>query len=91
MAKRYRGRTSRTTGFGRALENTAVGLARWAATDHFGWAQRIASMPRMGFFDTVRHIIVLFLIQMYALAVTSLLIFLFFAYVIPFLITGAFT
>jgi hypothetical protein len=44
----------------RFTEKAAVGLARWTTTDHTGSAKFLASLPPMGFLDTMHMILVTF-------------------------------
>lgn len=43
---------------GKYTSNATVGLARWAATDHTGAAKLVASLPDLGFFNTLSIIFV---------------------------------
>ena len=38
---------------GRFASNAAVGLARWATTDHTGTTKFLANLPPFGFIDTL--------------------------------------
>ena len=70
----------------RQAEKAAVGIARWATTDHTGMGRMLASMPAgMGFVAAVKYIIVQFLIAMVGVAVSGLLFYLMFAYGVPLL------
>ena len=52
-----RNRTARTAW--KVTEKAAVGLARWATTDHTGTAKFLGNMPAMGFVDTITMILML--------------------------------
>jgi putative effector of murein hydrolase len=43
---------------GRMVEKSAVGLARWATTDHTGTAKLLSISPSFGFIDTLSMILV---------------------------------
>ena len=80
---------------GRATEKAAVGLARWATTDHSGMGKALANMPSMGFFDTIRYILMLIpiaivsiLIHVAGTLLTIAWVFFLIVYGIPFLLTG---
>jgi hypothetical protein len=75
---------------GRATEKTAVGLFRWATTDHTGMSRALANMPPMGFLDTLKYILMQFLIAVAVSVLSAVWIFVLIGYGIPFLITGHF-
>ena len=98
MATRYRrnsGRGMRNLGSAgmaglnftaKAIDRSATGLLRWAATDHSGTAQRLLAMPKMGFIDSIRYILFsLFLGVVYAV-VLAVSTFLLIAFGIPLLL-----
>ena len=70
----------------KAADKAAVGLARWATTDHTGLSKRLANMPPMGVGDTARYILVHFLISLAGVLVSGIWIFFLIAVVIPFLL-----
>ena len=72
---------------GRTTEKAAVGLFRWASTDHSGLSRAIDNMPDMGFLDSVKYVLVHFLIAVAAALVGAVLIFVVVGYGIPFLLT----
>ena len=88
--------TSRTPGWklaqatGRTTEKAAVGLFRWATTDHTGLTKALCNMPSMGFADTFKYILTRFLLSVLAAVVSGFWIFVLIAYGLPFLITGEF-
>ncbi len=43
---------------GKYAEKAAVGLGRWATTDHTGATKLVASLPDLGFFNTLSIILV---------------------------------
>jgi len=75
---------------GRAAEKTAVNLFRWAAIDHSGMSKALDNMPPMGFLDTVKYILMQFLIAVASAIFAGIWIFVLIGYGIPFLITGKF-
>lgn len=70
----------------RIAEKSAVGLARWATTDHTGTAKFLASMPAMGFVDTITMILVMVVTTILAAVVSGFLFYLLIAYGIPLLL-----
>ena len=76
---------------GRATEQTAVGLFRWAATDHTGMSKALEHMPEMGFLDTLKYILMQFLIAVAVSVLSAVWIFVLIGYGIPFLLTGSFS
>lgn len=72
----------------RTASRAAVGLFRWAATDHTGLASALARMPRMGFIDELRYILFHLIIGICGAVLTGLWVFVLIAFGIPFLITG---
>lgn len=84
MAKRHGIRLSRTVGKAPGvIEKTAVGLFRWAATDHTGMAQALEDMPPMGFLDELKYIFMQFLCAMASAVFTGIWIFVLIAYGMP--------
>jgi hypothetical protein len=70
----------------RFTEKAAVGLARWATTDHTGSAKFLASMPPMGFLDTMHMVLVTFVTGIVGAIIAGFLMFLLIAYVVPWLL-----
>ena len=84
-------RLSRTIGKSSGLfEKTAVGLFRWAATDHTGMGKSIENMPPMGFIDTMNFIFMHFIIAVVGAFMTGIMVFLLVAYGIPLFIDWLF-
>lgn len=81
-------KAAKTTG--RHIDSAAVGLARWASTDHSGFCQALADMPKMGIWDTLRYIAILFLIRIVGALVAGFLFFLLIAIGVPLLISAIF-
>lgn len=77
-------RTARTAW--KVTEKAAVGLARWATTDHTGTAKFLGNMPAMGFIDTITMILMLIGTTILGALVSGLLFYLLFAFGIPFLL-----
>jgi hypothetical protein len=75
---------------GNVTEKAAVGLFRWATTDHYGMTERLTNMPSTGFVDALVLILVQLAITIVAALVTGLLVFLFVGYGIPYLLFGSF-
>ena len=75
---------------GRTTDKAAVGLFRWAATDHSGMGRALNNMPSMGFLDTLKYILMQFLMVVVGSVISGVLMFLLIAFGIPFLITGSF-
>ena len=49
---------------GRTLDKTISGLFRWLTTDHSGMTRMLALMPEMGFWNSVKHALMRFLITL---------------------------
>ncbi len=60
---------------GRAVSKTAVGLFKYAATDHLGMADSLSRAPKMGAFDSLKYALWMFLIRMAAIAITAVIFF----------------
>lgn len=73
-----------------ATEKSAVGLFRWATTDHSGISNTLANMPSMGLLDTLRYILSHFFIAVFGAVLTGAWVFFLIGYGIPFLLTGHF-
>lgn len=84
---RYRTANSAAKFAGRIAEKSAIGLARWATTDHFGNVKFLANMPAMGFIDTIRTLLVTMVISILSAVLASLLFFLLIAFGIPLLLS----
>ena len=80
-------RVSRTVGkTSDVIENVAVGLFRWAATDHSGMSKTLEHIPSMDYLHELRTIFMHFLISVAGAVLMGGWIFALFAYVIPNLI-----
>lgn len=87
MSRRQGLRHSRSTGKAPGvIENVAVGLFRWAATDHSGMSNALEHIPSMGFLHELKTIFMHFLISVAGAVLMGGWIFALFAYVIPNLI-----
>src|SRR5664279_2932399 len=75
---------------GRTTEKAAVGLARWATTDHTGLSRSLCNMPSMGLADTLKYLLMQFLISVFVTVVSAIWVFFLIAIVLPYLITVAF-
>jgi len=73
------------------IEKAAVGLFRWAITDHSGLSQSLSAMPSMGFVDSLKYILCRLLIAIVCSVLSAILVFVLVAYVVPFLLIGAIT
>lgn len=60
----------------RTADKAASGLFRWATTDHTGMSSALASMPKMGFLDSLGFIFRQFLIAVAGAILTGVLAFL---------------
>lgn len=87
-AQRSFGRAANTTIS--ATEHVAVGLFRWATTDHMGVGSAIELMPGMGIIDQCKYLLMTFIIGFISAALTGVWVALFIGYGIPALITGHF-
>ena len=79
-----RNRTARTAW--KVTEQAAVGLARWATTDHTGTAKFLGNMPAMGFVDTITMILMLIGTTILGAVATGALAYVLIAYGIPMLL-----
>ena len=48
----------------RTLDKTASGLFHWLTTDHSGISRMLTLMPDMGFWDSVKYVLISFLITL---------------------------
>jgi len=73
----------------RAADIAAASMARWVVTDHSGMKQAMDCKPKgLGFFASVKYVLINFLISMLGAVIAGGLYFLLFAYCIPYLIMG---
>ena len=75
---------------GRLTESAAVGLFRWATTDHSGMTEALSRMPPMGIGDTLKYLLTQFMCSVLVAVITGIGVFLLIGYVIPYLIMGSF-
>lgn len=73
---------------GRTTEKAAVGLFRWATTDHYGMGKALSNMPSMGFIDSTKYILWQFLYAVAGAVFTGIWVFVLIAYGIPYLLFG---
>ncbi len=69
----------------RFTEKAATGLARWATTDHTGTTKLLATMPPLGFFDTVCMVLIQLFFGILGAIGSAIMIVLLFSYGIPLL------
>lgn len=81
----------------RTADTAALGLFRWATTDHSGMSKAFDNMPSIGFFDTVKNGFIFFLVAVYSAVFRGVMVFVtiawvifLIAYVLPILLTGHF-
>ncbi len=72
---------------GRATEKAAVGIFKWATTDHLGMGRSLLEMPKMGFFASIKYVLMQLLIRLYVIALMGVLILVVIGYGIPFLLS----
>ena len=68
---------------GGLAEKSAVGLARWATTDHSGTAKLLANLPPMGFIDTLSIVLVTVVTSLLGAVVSGAMLFLLITFGIP--------
>ena len=71
---------------GHNASKAATGLARWATTDHTGTTKLLATMPPLGFFDTVCMVLIQLFFGILGAIGSAIMIVLLFAYGIPLLL-----
>ncbi|MFA7282540.1 MAG: hypothetical protein WC100_20830 [Sterolibacterium sp.] len=91
LPQRYRRNLERagnefTKSTGRATEKAAVGVFKWATTDHLGMGNAIINMPKMGLLESIQYVLWEFLIRVFAAIVLGIGIFVVIAYGIPLLL-----
>ncbi len=69
----------------RVTEKAAVGLARWATTDHTGTTKLLTTMPPLGFVDTVCLVLIQLFFGILGAIGSAIMIVLLFSYGIPLL------
>ncbi len=60
---------------GNAASKTAVGLFKYAATDHLGMADSLGRMPKMGAWESLKYTLWMFLIRIFAIGITAVIFF----------------
>ncbi len=56
-----------------AASKATVGVFRYMATDHLGMADSLSRMPKMGAFDSLKYVLMQFLIRMAAIGITAII------------------
>jgi len=72
---------------GHAASKAITGLGRWAVTDHTGATKLLATLPPMGFIDTLSMILVTALFSLLGAIASAGLVFLLVAFGLPMLFT----
>ena len=80
---RYRATVSAAKFAGKYASKATVGLARWATTDHTGSAKLMASLPDMGFVNTLSIILVHIVAAILGAIGSGILVFLLIGYGLP--------
>ena len=100
MARNPRSRpmnTHRSSGWktaraaGRVTEKAAVGLFRWATTDHTGSSEALRHMPATSFGEALKDLLLQILCAVVVAVVTGVWIFVLLAFVLPFLLSVLFS
>ena len=76
---------------GRITEKAAVGLFRWASTDHTGFSESLRHMPSMSAGETFKYILMQFLCAVVVAVLNGVWVFVLIAFVLPFLLSGLFS
>ncbi len=76
---------------GRLTEKAAVGLFRWMTTDHTGSFEALRLMPTTSFREVLEYIVLQILCAVVVGVVTGVWIFVLLAFVLPFLLSVAFS
>lgn len=80
-------RTNRTlNSAANVADKAAVGLFRWATTDHIGQGRTFQNIPTIGFFDTIRYILKQMIFGILAAVLSGAIAYVLIAYGIPLLI-----
>lgn len=61
-------------------------FAKWVTTDHTGFSQAMNDMPKMGFVDSLKHILIYLAISVISVLISGLLIFILITLGLPLLI-----
>ena len=76
---------------GRATEKAVVGLFRWMTTDHTGSSEALRHMPATSFGEALKYALLQILCAVVVALVTGVWIFVLMAFVLPFLLSVAFS
>ena len=76
---------------GRVTEKAAVGLFRWMTTDHTGSSEALRHMPATSFIEILEYIVLQILCAVVVGVVNGVWIFVLLAFVLPFLLSVAFS
>ena len=80
---RFRATASATKYASKYASKATVGLGRWATTDHTGSAKFFATMPRLGFLNTITIVLVHIVTTILGTIGSAFLVYLLIAYGIP--------
>jgi hypothetical protein len=80
---RFRATASAAKYASKYASKAAAGLGRWGTTDHTGSAKFFASMPRMGFVDTITIVLVHIVTTILGAIGSAFVVYLLIAYGIP--------
>jgi len=72
---------------GRTLDKTATGLFRWLTTDHSGMTRMLTLMPQMGILDSVKYVLMCFLITLTGIVLQVVWLYLLIFHGIPLLLS----
>ena len=76
---------------GRVTEKAAVGLFRWMTTDHTASSEALRLMPTTSFREILEYIVLQILCAVVVGVVTGVWIFVLLAFVLPYLLSVAFS
>ncbi len=76
---------------GRLTEKAAVGLFRWMTTDHIGSSDALRHIPATSFGEALKYALLQILCAVVVALVTGVWIFVLMAFVLPFLLSVAFS
>ena len=76
---------------GRLTEKAAVGLFRWATTDHSGFSESLLHIPPMSAGETFKYILMQFLCAVLVAVINGVWVFVLIAFVLPFLLSELFS
>jgi len=72
---------------GRTLNKTVTGLFRWLATDHSGITRMLTLMPQMGLLDSVKYVLMCFLITLASIVLQVVWLYLIIFHGLPLLLS----